>query len=229
MSSKLDAVDRPRRWPFRAAVAVLILALAGVLGGAAWLVWGTPPTARAQATALVQQWRSTCSTAVPQPSSPMTTRRTNQASSAAPGSVLGVLRLPALGDDVWPILVGVDADQLTRGVGWYPSTGKAGQAGNMALAGYRLGYGQPFKEILALRRGDVVIVELCQVSYTYQIIVAPSELAVSADASWVLDAVPGNPGHLPTEALLTLTANQDLLPTSDRAVGIARLVGSAPK
>ena len=52
---------------------------------------------------------------------------------------------------------------------------------------------------------------------------APRDLTVQSDDDWVLDAVPGHPEQLPSRAVMTLTANQDLLPTGDRSVGFAHL------
>lgn len=140
------------------------------------------------------------------------------------GNVIGVLELPTLGQRRWPIVVGVEQAQLSGGVGWYPNTAQPGAIGNTALAGYRLTNGQPFAQLLELQVGDEIIVETCRRAYHYQVVVSPRDLVVDEAAGWVLDGVPGEPGQLPSAKMLTLTTNQDLLPTKDRAVGFAKLV-----
>jgi len=123
----------------------------------------------------------------------------------------------------WPIKVGTGDDSLDAGVGWYPQTASPGQIGNMAVVGRRLPSGGAFDSILSLSTGDQVVVETCAMRYTYTISVAPRDLTVQPDATWVLGAVPGQPSVVPTTSWLTLIANQDVLPSSDRAVGFAKL------
>ncbi|WP_176761659.1 sortase [Tessaracoccus oleiagri] len=138
-----------------------------------------------------------------------------------------ILEIPALGVRQ-PIIAGTDPDDLSRGVGWYPTTNLPGEVGNMALAGRRVGHGEPFRRLLDLERGDEVVVETMIKRYTYVVRVAPAELTVAPEDSWVLDPVPGKDFD-PHEAVLTLTTEQDLYPTPDRAVGFAVLESEEPK
>lgn len=143
------------------------------------------------------------------------------------GQPTWILEIPSL-DGRWPIVAGVDEEQLDDGVGWYPTSALPGQPGNMGLAGYRFTKGEPFRYLLDLEVGDEVIVESHLARYIYTVRVAPSELTVDAEDSWILDPVPGKE-FAPHEAILTLTTDQDLYPTSDRSVGFAVLTDQEPK
>ena len=137
---------------------------------------------------------------------------------------VGLLKIPALGADfAVPIRPGTTADDLRQGVGWYPGTTPVGQRGNFAVAGYRLGWGQPFLNLATLQLGDTIIVQTADQTYTYTVITGP--ITVSRDDTDILAAVPGGPGVAPTRALITLTTAQDLLPTADRTVVIGQLTG----
>lgn len=164
--------------------------------------------------------------------------RASWQTSASPGSdptpaagrPMGVLRVPAFGDDYEvPILSGTEPDLLSRGVGHYPGTAAPGQLGNCALTGLRVTSGQPFARLHELDQGQQVIIETGQSIFTYVIDVAPRDLTVSADDSWVLLPTPGQPDAKPTSALLTLITAQDVLPTSDRTVGFAHLASTQNK
>ena len=130
--------------------------------------------------------------------------------------------IPAL-DGEWPVIAAVEGDELARGVGWYPGSALPGQVGNFAVAGHRIGNGEPFRRLLELRAGDEVVVETAAATFTYTIVSAPGDLTVQADDSWVLDPVPGHPDEVPAQALLTLTTAEDLVTTPDRAVGFGTL------
>jgi len=84
--------------------------------------------------------------------------------SAVPiGKSLGVLYIPRLGRDYAEAIVQgntvPDDSQLEQGTAHYGNTQLAGQAGNFAIAGHRVGKGEPFLNIDKLRSGDAVIVE----------------------------------------------------------------------
>ncbi len=143
------------------------------------------------------------------------------------------LPLPTEGDPLWrleiprldvrvPVVAGTDDDALHRGVGWYPTTDLPGEAGNVAIAGRAHDGARPFARIEELRAGDEVVVTTRLHRYTYAVRVAPADLTVAADASWVLDRVPGKDVD-PHEAVITLTTDQDPVPTADRSVAFAVL------
>lgn len=150
--------------------------------------------------------------------------------SVVPGTAIALLRVPRFGADYEvPIVAGTDLDDLARGVGHYEGTAGPGQVGNFALAGHRITHGQPFAELLTLRRGDTVVVETRQAVHTYVMDTSPADLTVEEDAAWVLDPVPDQRGTPPTQALITLTTCQDLFHSPDRSVGFGHLQSTQDK
>lgn len=119
------------------------------------------------------------------------------------GKGFALLRIPRLGENYKvPVVEGVRASDLSRGVGHYPETAGPGEIGNFAIAGHRATNGEPFRNLDVMRKGDAVVVETENTWFTYVVdktqIVAPSD-------TWVIDPVPGKAGVEPTERLLTLT------------------------
>lgn len=219
-----------RRGP--SAPTVVLLVLVGVLvvgaGALVWWVYGTTWLARDAAATTVTELRDAWASAPPgptdapdggspdgQPAVPAPTR-------PAPGEAAWILTIPVI-DLETPILAGVEPDQLTQGVGWYQETALPGQVGNTALAGLRITHGEPFSRLLELEVGDEVLIETADAVFTYEIIGAPADLTVQADESWVLDPVPGEPDTVPSQAILTLTTEEDLITTPDRSVGFGTL------
>jgi len=150
--------------------------------------------------------------------------------SKVPGDAIGLLRIPAFGDDYEiPILNGTEPSTLSKGVGHYKSTAAPGQIGNFAVAGHRVTHGQPFGKLLTLKKGDEVIVETREAIYTYVMDDSPRQLTVDDSETWVLQPVPGKPDASPTEALITLTTCQDLFSSPDRSVGFGRLKSTQNK
>jgi len=221
-----DHQARRPAWGFRVAVTLVVLAVLAVAGLAAWQFWW----AGRQAVANGEQVSSKYLTACPVDQAPTASAPVLPApwstDSPATGDVIGLLTLPGATTS-WPIKAGVD--DLTDAVGWYQQTSAPGQLGNMAVVGSRLMSGGPFGNILDLNLGDEVMVVTCDMQYTYTVKAAPRDLTVQPDATWVLDSVPGHSGVLPTDAWLTLIANQDVLPSPDRAVGFAQLTSMAPR
>jgi sortase A len=121
----------------------------------------------------------------------------------APGQPFAVLRVPRFGSH-WqmPVREGTGRDVLREGVGHYVGTALPGAVGNLALAGHRTTWGQPFHDIERLRTGDEVRVQTRWARFTYRVtghqIVRPSQRDV-------LDPVPGQPRATPDQAVLTLT------------------------
>lgn len=197
-----------RSWLFGAVVGVLVLAVVAVAACFLWVGWGSTVWAASRQSDALAGYRADCTG--------------QEFDTAGDGEVVGTLSITTLGVEA-PIRRGTGGVSLRGGVGWYPTSAEPGQLGNFAVAGYRVGYGQPFAELLSLDEGDEITVQVCQDTYTYVVDVAPRDLTVDSDDSWVLDAVPGRPEQLPGEAVMTLTTNQDLLPTGDRSVGFAHL------
>jgi len=194
---------------YRVAVALLVVLVLVVTGGLLWQLWWVPRQVSATADQAASDYLAACSL-------------------GSGADDIGLLQLPGA-STMWPIRSGVDDDAMAAGVGWYPQTALPGQPGNMALVGRRLIVGGAFDGILNLNAGDSVTVETCDTVYTYTVVVAPRDLTVQPEDTWVLDPVPGSSGVMPTTAWLTLIANQDVLPSSDRAVGFASLTNSQPR
>lgn len=208
-----------RSWGARTLRAAWIGLGVAVLAAAIWVAWllvGTNQLAASQARAALEAYESSCA-------------GTTENDSAKRFEVLGTLSFPGQPGASWPVLGGVSDTDLGTGVGWYPQSAGVGEIGNMVVAGYRVTNGAPFANLLDLNVGDIVQITTCTHVYSYEIVVAPRDLTVAADAGWVLDAVPGQPGQRPTGRMITLITSQDLLPTADRSVGMGQLVAAQPR
>jgi sortase A len=102
----------------------------------------------------------------------------------AEGDPVAQIRIPSIGVDR-TVVSGISLDQLKRGPGHYPETPMPGQAGNVAIAGHRTTYGQPFHNIDKVQVGDEIIVETVQGEFIYEatetIIVRPSQVEILED------------------------------------------------
>ncbi|MCB5179903.1 class E sortase, partial [Streptomyces antimicrobicus] len=99
---------------------------------------------------------------------------TGPAPAYAPGEAFAEMYVPRFGGDwVKPVLEGTDAGLLKKGLGHYAGTAGPGGTGNFAVAGHRRTYGDPFKDVPALRPGDLVIVKDATNWYTYTVRAAP--------------------------------------------------------
>jgi len=219
--------DRQPRWGFRLAVFLVVLAVLAVAAFAVWQFWWVGRQSVANGAQASDGYLSACPVGqAPAPSTPVLPSPWSTGDAPETGDVIGLLTLPGAATS-WPIRAGVD--DLTDAVGWYQQTSVPGQLGNMAVVGSRLMSGGPFASIQDLNVGDEVVIETCDTRYTYTVKAAPRDLTVQPGDTWVLGAVPGQPGKIPTDAWLTLIANQDVLPGQDRAVGFAQLTDSAPR
>lgn len=200
-------------------IILIILGLVG-LGYVGWEMWGTTwmseREAESEVTELQEQWDS----------SPVPSAEEGDPEEPAPeaSQAAWLLRIPSLGDDyVKPIVAGIEPSDLSRGVGWYPTSALPGQIGNFALAGHRITRGEPFRRLLELGVGDQVIIETQTAIYYYELTSPASELTVQDTESWVLDPVPGQPDTEPVEALITLTTCEDFFRSPDRSVAFGKL------
>ncbi|TDW17726.1 class E sortase [Kribbella kalugense] len=195
---------------------VLLVAGLGLLGWVGWQYLGTGISANHEMgkaeNSLRNQWK------------------TPGAVKPSTGKPFVLLRIPKFGAD-WekPVVEGVDADDLARGIGHYPQTQLPGQPGNFAIAGHRVTHGSPFRKLLDLRKGDQVIVETADAVYTYELDGSPHDLTVKPTDTWVLDPVPGKPQQPATKSIITLTTCQDLFHSPDRSVAFGQLVKVSKK
>lgn len=144
------------------------------------------------------------------------------------GTAFGLVYIPRLRSHVWglPLLQGVSAAELARGIGHYPDTAMPGQVGNFATAGHRATNGEPLRNIDQLREGDAVVVETQADWYTYEL---DSYQIVSPQDVWVIDPVPGEPGAAAARALITLTSCHPRWASTQRYIWWGHLVESLPK
>jgi sortase A len=158
--------------------------------------------------------------------------------SAIPlGKGIAVLYIPRLGADYhFTIVQGSvvpDDSQLEEGPAHYKNTALPGQVGNFAIAGHRVGKGEPFLNIDKLRAGDAVIVETKGFWYVYRVKGHPAgsnpqnsrdadglpgREIVSPEDGNVLLPYPDHPGQKPTEALMTMTTCHPKFTASHRMI-----------
>lgn len=226
----------PRARPSALTVVGIVLLAAGLacLGWVGYQYFGTNVVSQRsfqqETHGLRQQWSSgpAAGPAADPEQGPTTTG--TQTTTPVPGSAIALLRIPRFGDDFQvPVVAGTALTDLSRGVGHYDGTADPGQVGNFALAGHRITHGQPFAQLLTLRKGDRVVVETREAVFTYVMDTAPADLTVEETAGWVLDPVPHHPDTSPTQALITLTTCQDLFHSPDRSVGFGHLESTRDK
>lgn len=176
-----------------------MLTLAGMLGLTAllWLALGVAshvPALQAQhraeqsAAALVDDWNAAPG------SSP----------TPVPGQAWARISIPTIGVQDLVVFEGTEAEQIDVGIGHYLGTDfPSSRSGNVALAGHRTGWGQPFNRLDELRRGDAVIIETADGVHTYSV---TGSAVVDLTETWVLGEVPAQAsGASGDSQLLTLT------------------------
>ncbi len=147
------------------------------------------------------------------------------------GSGIGDIFIPRLGRDYhFAIVEGTDQDDLAIGPGHYPGTALPGAVGNFAVAGHRVGKGEPFLNIDKLRAGDAVVVETKSYWYVYRVKGTehgltkkdadgiPGREIVTPSQGEVLAPVPDHPGARPTERLMTMTTCHPKFTASHRMI-----------
>jgi sortase A len=206
-----------------------------LLGYVAWQFYGTNIVSRQAQQRVIdeitQEWSEDWSVA------PQTTLSTTEEPKVATGKAMGLIRIPAFGDDyVVPLLQGVTPDVLSTGFGHFPHSALPGGEGNLALAAHRVTHGEPLRDMPELRPGDEVIVETQRAIYTYELDTNPNDLIVTFEDVWVVDEVPTNPdgGVEPPsqekgQHLITLTTCAELFHTDNRMIAFGHLVDTEPK
>ncbi len=167
-----------------------------------WQLWWTDFTAGNVQAQLTDQLRGDwADSAAPggSPSEPVVVPEPDE------GVAFGLVHIPRFGSgyEPKPVLEGTSADILDQGMGHYVGTAMPGAVGNVAIAGHRVTYGRPLFQIEELQIGDAIVVETADGWFTYRVtgteIVKPRQVEVIAP-------VPNQPGVVPTERQLTLTA-----------------------
>jgi sortase A len=194
----------------------------------AWQLWWTDVVADAQqeqiATDLRDGWSDNRGEDTP-PSEP----QGDPPPVAEPedGEAFALVHVPRFGEgyQARPVIEGTSLDLLENGVGHYDGTALPGGVGNFAVAGHRVTYGKPFNLIAELDEGDAVVVETADTWFTYRV---RSSTIVTPDRVDVVAPVPEQPGAVPTERLMTLTACHPMFSARERYVVYAVLESWQP-
>jgi sortase A len=199
------------------------------------------------ASALAKEWESGRDPLLPLPG--------DKTPTIPLGTGIAVLYIPRLGRDYhFAIVQGStvpDDAQLEKGPAHYGDTQLPGQVGNFAVAGHRVGKGEPFLNIDKLRSGDAIIVETKSWWYVYRVLGKPTgqnpehvqqEVATAASGlpimlpgreivdpsdGNVLLPVPDNPDVDPSKALMTMTTCHPKFTASHRMIVYSMLVSKA--
>jgi sortase A len=134
------------------------------------------------------------------------------------GTGIANLYIPRLGDDYhFAIVQGTDDASLDKGPGHYVGTALPGQKGDFAVAGHRVGKGEPFLNLDKLQPGDAVVVETATSWYVYRVFgdTASNNLSVSA-ATAPADATVTEPP--PAQALASKVIGREVVDPSDGKV-----------
>lgn len=87
------------------------------------------------------------------------------------GQAFANLYIPEFGKDFARAIVqGTDDSDLEAGPGHYVTSQLPGQLGNFAVAGHRVGKGEPFLNLDKLRPGDAIVVQTARNWYVYTVL-----------------------------------------------------------
>lgn len=142
------------------------------------------------------------------------------------GDPVAIIDIPDLGVTKY-VVAGVAASDLKKGPGHYPMTPQPGHLGNVAIAGHRTTYGEPFRELDELENGDdIVVTDVAGRKFYYRVTDA---FVVQPEDAWVVATTD------PSRALLTLTtchpefsAKQRLIITAELDTSRSPLVDDRP-
>ncbi|GEL96096.1 class E sortase [Cellulomonas composti] len=129
------------------------------------------------------------------------------------------------GEPERPISEGTDkAGVLDKlGVGHYVGTAMPGDVGNFAIAAHRTTYAKPFNRIEELKVGDAVVIRTAtgdggpgtDTWYVYRV---TSSRVVYPKQTEVIAPVPGEPGAVPTERMITMTTCHPMFSARQRYI-----------
>lgn len=164
---------------------------------------------------------STPSSSPTQPSTPSTTAPGTTTTVAPPqpvtvseGDPIAIIDMPTIGVSKY-VVAGVGTADLKHGPGHYPSSPFPGELGNVAIAGHRTTYGEPFRHLDDLNIGDEIrLTDLLGRTFVYRVteqrIVEPSDSWVVATDDY-------------TRATLTLTTCHPEFSAKKRLIVTAEL------
>jgi sortase A len=156
------------------------------------------------------------------------------------GAGIANLYIPRFGKDfAFTIVQGTDESSLEKGPGHYDGTALPGGVGNFAVAGHRVGKGEPFLNLDHLQPGDDVIVETKTDWYVYVVEGdvrtgdlsvrdannVPGREIVDPSDTEVIDPIPDSPGRVPSPAdhYMTMTTCHPKFTATQRMIVHAQL------
>ncbi len=133
------------------------------------------------------------------------------------GDPIAIIDIPEL-DVTKYVVAGVAASDLKKGPGHYPMSPQPGHLGNVAIAGHRTTYGEPFRDLDRLAIGDdVVVTDVAGRKFYYRV---TDTFVVEPDDAWVVATTD------PSRALLTLTTCHPEFSAKQRLIVTAELDSS---
>ncbi len=159
------------------------------------------------------------------------------------GTGIANIYMPRLGPDYhFTVVEGTDDGSLEKGPGHYVHTALPGEVGNFAVAGHRVGKGEPFLNLDHLRPGDAVVIETKSTWYIYRVKGnaqtgnlndagsdgVPGREIVSPSDTQVIAPVPDHVGQKPTEKLMTMTTCHPKFTANQRMIVHAVLARVVP-
>ena len=121
------------------------------------------------------------------------------------------------------VVEGISGNALRAGAGHYPTTALPGDQGNVAIAGHRTGFGEPFRHLDALRPGDHIVLDTPIGTYTYEVMKPPIE---GHGNPWITNAKDTSVISPTIEAVLTLTTCDPPHTSKNRLIVRAKLIKS---
>jgi len=182
-----------------------------------WQLWWTDVTANRAQAQIVQDLR----TRAPQPPPKAAVPGVGDPpvlDEPAHAVTFATLQVPRwTGEPARPISEGTDRATVldVLGIGHYQGTAMPGAVGNFAIAGHRTTYAKPFNRIAELQVGDALVVWTPQTWYVYKV---TSTQIVYPNQTEVLAPVPGQPGAVPTQRMITLTTCHPMFSARQRYI-----------
>jgi sortase A len=191
---------------------------------------------------LAEQWRKGEDPLVPNPNKLALPGA--KGSTIPIGSGIANIYIPRLGSDYhFTIVEGTDDASLEKGPGHYLNTQLPGQVGNFAIAGHRVGKGEPFLNLDQLKPGDAMVIETEHTWFIYRVKgnvhtgdlsdggsdqVPGREIVDPSDGNVILP-VPDHPGQQATEKLITLTTCHPKFEANQRMILHGVLARQVPR
>jgi len=120
------------------------------------------------------------------------------------------------------VVEGTSGNALRAGAGHYETTPLPGERGNVAIAGHRTGFGEPFRHIDALRAGDLIYLDTPLGRYTYQVVASFD----GHNNPWVTGPRDFSVLAMTPDAVLTLTSCDPPHTSKNRLIVRAKLIKS---